>query len=665
MTRVMSVFLAVAASALLLAGCGATPRPGGQSEGPVSGPAQPIQLGSANPSAFFELENTADESLEWRIETSQAEDNPQGGAWFEIEPRAGVLGPYERQLVTLSQIEGVAGGSYRTLLSVTYRGGETTFEVIGEVAGGGGSKDGTATVSGRLATDNSLIPIDPASGFSASALGSAARGQNIQPQAGAGRHALAVDNQLIVAFEPGVSPLSTGSGESPAEPLLRRHSLTVLNEDENAGTLLVTVPEGVDLRTAAAELESDPKVRYAQPNHYFYPHALPNDPLLRDAWHLPVMGAPVAWAAGSAIADVPVVAVLDTGIDLGHEDLSGSFVSGGYDFCASQDCGSRDADPRPESSYVTHGTHVAGLLAAKLGNGRGSGGVIPNNARVLPIKVFHEDASTAAALSEAIRWAAGISVSGVPENRHPAQIITLSLGAEVDDPTVAGAIRAASDRGSLVIASAGNQGERDVDYPARYEEVIGVGAVNSNFRRSCFSDYGPGLDIMAPGGDGYLCQAPRNEALLSTFPGNDYGVDAGTSMAAPLVAGAAALAWAEMSAPTADRVRERLITTAYFNSDYMNEDSYGAGVVRADVALGFPGPGDQATVQAIGPSTALATVTLDQWGSSSTYRLENLAAGSYRIEADAAGRSRALSGALTLSLEKGQEASSVTIRLEP
>jgi serine protease len=281
------------------------------------------------------------------------------------------------------------------------------------------------------------------------------------------------------------------------------------------------------------------------------------------------------------------------------------------------------------------------------------------------VKVFDRNFTTAAALADAIRWAAGLQVAGVPLNPDPAQIITLSLGSSQDSRTVREAIEAAVSRGALVVASAGNQGEAGVDFPARYDNVLGVGAVNTQFHRSCFSDFGPGLDLMAPGGDGYLCQAARDEAILSTFPGSDYGLDAGTSMAAPLAAGAAALVWAGMNGADAERVRERLLATAYFDPSYMSSESYGAGVLRVDLALGFPGPGDRASVQTAGASTAIDTVVLNRSGSSSEYSLEGLAAGRYTVEADAVGRSRALSGSRAVDLGDGQRRTSVTIPLQP
>lgn len=676
--RLVTVGLVTALlAAALLTGCGAAPGPGSNGGNTLQAPAAPVPLSSGHSRAIFELENASEETVSWTLEVSDSPDNPQGGAWFSADPLSGRLEPFERNLVMLVQKPDLAPGEYRSTLSVRYPGGETLLEVAGQVTGEESWASGSGSISGRLSTANALIPIRTPTSFSRSSLSEpatepgaeaaaepgaqAAHGPRAEP---AGRF---LPGEFVIALDPAAYQLA--DGEDLAEVVAERNGAQVIERDPDLGTALVAIEGATDAQAAARALAEDPAVDYAEPNYLFYPHAfpgdntVPGDPYLQDAWQLPVIGAPVAWQALPEF-ETPVVAVIDSGIDLDHEDLRGVFVSGGYDFCASSDCRQRDTDPRPESSVDTHGTHVTGLLAAVAGNGRGSGGVVATGARVLPIKVFSGGGyTTASALADAIRWAAGETIGGVP-NPNPARIITLSLGATADSRVVREAIDRARSRGALVVASSGNQGERGVDYPARYSEVIGVGSVNTGFQRSCFSDYGEGLDLMAPGGDGYRCQAGADEALLSTFPNNDYGVDAGTSMAAPLVAGVAALVWGDMEMASAERVRARLLESAFFDGAFMDDEHYGAGVVRADSALGFPGPGDDAVVQATGPSTAIDDVTLDRYGSSARYSLPQLAAGSYSVEADAAGRSRSLSGSVSIELGQGEALSNLIIPLE-
>lgn len=643
----------------LLAGCGTAPAPTGPVPGPETdpevAPGRPMLLSnSRQESASFELENISDETLDWTIEVADSARNPESGSWFEITPDSGRLGPFDRQIVTLTQLPGLEPGRYSSILRVVYQGGVTAFDVIGEVIPAG-SQDGQGSIEGILRTDNALIPLRPPANFQ--------RSSAIEREPAEGRESF-VPGQLIVGLEPGARLLSADA-EEPLEALAQRADVEVLSHDPVTGTALLSTTG--DPARVAQLLESDPAVAFAEPNYRFYLHSIPNDPLLAEAWHLPVVGAPVAWEAPNP-GSGPIVAVIDSGIDIDHEDLRGIFVSTGWDFCSNFDCTRTDADPRPDSLADTHGTHVTGLLAAVAGNGRGTAGVTGEVARIVPIKVFDGLSTTAPALAKAIRWAAGLPVEGAPANEHPADIITLSLGANEDSTLVRQAIEAAADEGALIIASAGNQGHGSLDYPARYEEVVAVGSVNSEFERSCFSDYGSGLDIMAPGGDGFLgipdCSGANDEALLSTFPGDDYGIDAGTSMAAPIVAGAAALAWAHTPDATARRVTERLLNTAYFDDSYMSREFYGAGVLRVDLALGFPGPGDEATVQATGPSSALDTVTLRLDGTSTAFSLGDLAAGSYTVAADALGDRFSLSGAATFSLGPAQHLNGATVPLD-
>lgn len=514
------------------------------------------------------------------------------------------------------------------------------------VTGGGGGPGGSGAITGRLHTPNAAVPARPSASAAEPAFSPAALEE--RPEF--------VPGQLLVQFEPTFAASALGSepeaqlrqAETVLTPLAAS-GVQLLEAGSERTPALLELPPGTDVRAAAAALEADPTVQFAEPNYLFYPLAVPNDPYVTDGWHLPVTGLPLAWEARSG-SDV-VVAVLDTGIDLDHEDLRGVFVSSGYDFCATSGCGARDPDPRPGAGD-THGTHVTGILAAVGGNSRGTAGVLQGRARVLPVKVFENGGATASALAAAVRWSAGESVSGTPRNSNPARIITMSLGAGTHSQTLRDAIRAATERGALVIAAAGNKGSEVVDYPARYPEVLAVGSVNSSLDRSCFSDYGAGLDLMAPGGDtnnpSYpleRCRAPRPEGIVSTTPGDTYGLQAGTSMAAPVVAGVAALVWSDLgSRATAEQVRARLLETAYFEPTYMTREEYGAGVVRADAALGFPGPGSEAAVTATGPTTQLATVTLDPYGSSTAYRLSGLTTGDYQLEASASGARRDLTG---------------------
>lgn len=625
---------------LIISACGVGGGgPDGTATGPVAAPGQPVPLSTDDSSTAFELQNTAAQTLPWQISVSHDPANPQAGDWFDISPREGELAPLERQLVTLVQHRDLAPGGYLSLLTVSYPGGETHLEVAGQVDPDGHWQDGETRIQGTVRTVNADVPVEPPAGIVTTFGTRSASSLKAEGSSG---------ERLVVRLDEGFETLSAAEAQARIELLAREVGARVVRT--SGGVAILELPLGSDAEAVAARLAAEPVTDYVEPAVRFRLHGVPNDPLTSQSWQLPVMGAPLAWEAQRA-GTMPVVAVIDTGIDLDHEDLSGIFVSSGYDFCASANCGSRDSNPRPGSpGLATHGTHVTGLLAAHADNGTGMAGVIPSGARILPIKVFHDDYTDEIAVGDAIRWAAGGSVPGVPSNPNRAKIITLSLGASDDSQYVRDAVEFAARQGALIIASAGNDGDQSIDYPARYPQVIAVGSVNSRLQRSCFSDYGNELELMAPGGDYAGCGADQDEGLISTAPGNDYLVDAGTSMAAPLVAGAAAVTWSATPAADADLIRQRLSDSAYFDASYMTGNHYGRGVVRIDRAVGFPGPGDQASVQAVGPSTAVDTVTLDPFGHSTEFELTGLAAGGYDVVAEAWGRSLELSGSLSLEV---------------
>ena len=471
-----------------------------------------------------------------------------------------------------------------------------------------------------------------------------------------------VEGQLLIDYEP--SALSAlradGSVTDLGQDLAAQYGFELLQSSADDGPTLVRLPAGKSVLEAAAELSGDSRVRHAGPNHYVYPLSVPNDALYEQQWHMAAGGVPVAWDARDSAANINV-AIIDSGYDLDHPDLQGVSVKG-YDFCGRVIEGicNYDANVSPDGSTDTHGTHNLGIIAAK-GNSRGVAGVLQGGAKIIPIKVFFNySRTTEKALIDAVRWSVGLNVTGVPKNQNKAKIINLSLGINLggESPMLEKAIQQAQSAGALVIASAGNDGENQIRAPASYDKVIAVGAVNSKFERSCFSNTGPELDIMAPGGDGYLCDGPK-ESILSTLPGNDYGTLIGTSQAAPLVTGVAALIWSQSPGLNASQVTTKLLDSAYKSSS-MTTNGYGAGIVRADVAFDFPKPGSTISVSASGPSSQLDTVKLGVDGASERFSLEGLKAGEYTLEADVG----KLSVSETVTLKEG-ETLDKDLRLEP
>jgi thermitase len=234
---------------------------------------------------------------------------------------------------------------------------------------------------------------------------------------------------------------------------------------------------------------------------------IPNDPYLDKQWALESIHLSAAQflpAQGSE----PLIAVLDTGIDSHHPDLAGK-IAASVNFT-----GSPTAD-----DINGHGTHVAGIIAAGTNNGIGIAGIAPDS-RLLNVKVAEDDGSCrASVVAQGIIWAVN----------HGAKIINISLELG-PSPELEKAAAYAWEKGSLIIAAAGNDADAKPVYPAHYTHCVAVAATQENGELAPLSNYGDWIDAAAPG---YL--------IFSTLPGNNYGYENGTSSAAACVSGLAAL----------------------------------------------------------------------------------------------------------------------------
>jgi subtilisin family serine protease len=267
-------------------------------------------------------------------------------------------------------------------------------------------------------------------------------------------------------------------------------------------------------------------------------------------WGVQRVRAPAAWqqTQGAGVR----VAVIDTGIDATHPDLVGQ-VDGGYSAIAHSEAASAYQDDNG------HGTHVAGTIAA-LRDGRGVVGVAPQ-ARLYAVKVLDADGSgNLSDVIDGIVWAAS----------NDMQVANMSLGAPVGSETMQRALRFAKGHGMIVVAAAGNSGGA-VGYPGAYPEVIAVSAADSNDALAAFSSRGPEVDFIAPGVD-----------VVSSKMGGGFVSFSGTSMAAPHVAGLAALAvaqgWTGLNGP--DGVMQQLRRAARPVAALTGEQQ-GAGMIDA------------------------------------------------------------------------------------
>lgn len=329
-------------------------------------------------------------------------------------------------------------------------------------------------------------------------------------------------------------------------------------------------------------IAENPDVEYIQPDAMMRALYTPNDSRYGEQWHYlgapGGMNLPGAWdlATGSGV----VVAVIDTGITA-HSDLSANIVAG-YDFIsdstAARDGNGRDNNPQDEGDWFTgsecgvsynsnsswHGTHVAGTIAAVSNNASGVAGVA-FNARVQPIRVLGKCGGSLSDIADAIVWASGGSVSGIPSNPTPAKVINMSLGGSgACDATYQNAINSAVSRGTVVVVAAGNSNANASSFrPASCNNVINVAALDREGNRASYSNYGTIIDLAAPGGE----TAINANGVLSTLnsgtttPGSaTYAFYQGTSMAAPHVAGLAALMLSRTSSLTPAQIESTMKT---------------------------------------------------------------------------------------------------------
>jgi len=356
------------------------------------------------------------------------------------------------------------------------------------------------------------------------------------------------------------------------------------------------------------------------------------DPLYGVQWNLYSkfsLHAPKAWEITRGKPSV-VVAILDSGMT-DHPDLRGQTVAG-YDFISSASSARDgeasgayldwDSNPADTGDYTNgqdsswHGTHVAGIIAATQ-NTLGVSGIAPN-VKIEPIRVLGANGGATSDLIAAINWASGLHVNGVPNNSNPAKVLNLSIGTSSTSACDVGtqsAFRSAWDRGVTAVTAAGNSNwEATNSYPGNCVPTINVGSTGFSGDASYFSDYGPGVDVSAPGGDDRdAANAPAGSdgMILSTLndgitgpvaPASDsqasYSLEEGTSMASPLVAGVVALIYSVRPDLKSDDVYQVIIKSvgsfkaatdcADTADQYGVQGGYsmcGAGIVDAGAAV--------------------------------------------------------------------------------
>lgn len=383
------------------------------------------------------------------------------------------------------------------------------------------------------------------------------------PGAGDDRY---VSGEIIVTFDQGRAAARPGA-------LGRASELGAeLDEDLTAvDAAVLSFPqvknrEARALRESALErtrvaLEASPFIESAEYNFVRETQQAgpyPNDPQLGNQQNLRAINTPGAWSKERGVRGAKI-AVADSGIDSDHPDLANKIV------------GQRDLvynDNEADESLASggHGSHVSGIAAAQTNNGKGVAGACPN-CGILAAKVIGPfGGGTDADIAKGINWS----------TNQGAEVINLSLGGPRKSEVLRRSVARAQNNGSLLVAAAGNDGDRTVSYPAAYPGVVGVGAVDNDGNVANFSTRGGFVDLSAPG-----------TGILSTVPpGGDRGYYerySGTSQAAPAVSGVAGLLASQGLEPY--QIRSRLQNTATDRGPAGKDLSYGYGVVDANRAV--------------------------------------------------------------------------------
>ncbi len=361
------------------------------------------------------------------------------------------------------------------------------------------------------------------------------------------RHA--IPGRLVIGFR----PQALCSVISRLEAI----NLRIILIDTTADFIVVHLPPNTQVADYEKIITSFAGIRFVEPDFWVYTLLIPNDPMFSTVqWDKWVMYSDPAWdiVTGGNIK----VAVVDNGVEYLHPDLAANFRAGelGYDFIGN------DNDPRPDNPTIEnafHGTHVSGIIAGIIGNQIGIAGWA--QVQLLAVRVLNDSGNgTLTDVARGIRWAAD----------NGAIIINLSIGGDAVSTPLLEACQYAVRKGALLVAASGNDGKQGITYPAKMAECIAVGATDATSELAWFSNYGPELELVAPG-----------TTIYSTVTGGYYGSANGTSMATPQVSGVAALLFALNPSFTANQVRAILSVSAIDMGANGRDAYFGYGLVNA------------------------------------------------------------------------------------
>jgi len=420
---------------------------------------------------------------------------------------------------------------------------------------------------------------------------------------------------VLVKFRAGVSQAEKGT-------LHKQHGGVVRGIISGIDVEAVTVPAG-RAESAAASYAKDSRVRYAEVDHEAIAVGGVNDYYFVNSyqWALTTIQAPQAWDLTTGCSTISI-AVLDTGVDTSHPDLSGKVV-GNINYSSSGTV----------SDVYGHGTHVAGIAAAATNNGQGVAG-LGYDSTILNVKVMGDDGvGTYSAVAYGIVWAAD----------HGARVINMSLGGTSSSSTLQDAVNYAWGKGVVLVAAAGNNGNSVPFYPAYFQNVIAVASTGPTDTLSPYSNYGDWVDVAAPGG-----------SIWSTKPNNSYGSLSGTSMASPHVAGLGALVFTRVSDTNGNGfLNDEVRACIQNNADNIGVTGIGSGRINAYKAVQATSPAPPTTgsiagtvTDAVTGATIAGAAVTDGTRSATSdanggYSIANVPAGTYAVTATASGHNSA------------------------
>lgn len=359
---------------------------------------------------------------------------------------------------------------------------------------------------------------------------------------------LTISNQL----DEFILKIDADSAPSIFDSIFEKYSIQVSNEISVLGTRLLRI-DSLQSSDFINEINGIGGFVFIEKNsNELSMLEVPNDPMFSLQYGLDAINAPEGWSLKKSTATV-TIAVLDTGVDMDHPDLVGSLVAGFNVFF-------RNDDPQDDNG---HGTRVAGICAAVTDNGLGIAGA-SWGASIMPVKVL--DASGRGSFqnaAEGIVWAVD----------HGAQVINLSLGGPLPSLLLEDAINYAIDKGVVVVAASGNTGTNMVNYPAQYEPVIAVGATGEDNTIAGFSNFGPELDVVAPG-----------MSIYTTLINGTYGYFSGTSAATPFTSSLSAILLS-VKGNTSNSIARQLCTSSLDLGEPGKDEQYGCGLIQMDKAL--------------------------------------------------------------------------------